>query len=128
MADATESPRESTASRREPSRPATAEETEQLVVTISAATGEIVKVEKVDKAGKRDELSEEELTPLTAGWQPPCASPQTPRTPACPEPVAPPAPASTASAPAAPPPAPQTPASPLTGESLSPKRRGRDPL
>ena len=44
---------------RHPAHPA-AEETEQLVVTISAGTREIVKIEKIDKAGKRDELTEEE--------------------------------------------------------------------
>src|SRR5262245_23002878 len=36
----------------------------ELVVTISAATGEIVKFEKVDKAGKRQELPEEECAKL----------------------------------------------------------------
>jgi hypothetical protein len=35
-------------------------ETEQLVVTINPAIGGIVKVEKIDKAGKHEELSEEE--------------------------------------------------------------------
>jgi hypothetical protein len=56
--------RGSPGSRPEPSRPAPAEETEQLVVTMIAATGEILKIEKVDKAGKRDELSEEESAKL----------------------------------------------------------------
>jgi hypothetical protein len=41
-----------------------AEEIEQLVVTFNAAMGEIVKVEKVDKAGKRQELTEEECAKL----------------------------------------------------------------
>jgi hypothetical protein len=36
------------------------EEMKQLVVTINPAMGEIVKVEKIDKAGKHEELSEEE--------------------------------------------------------------------
>jgi len=54
---------ESPTSRREPSRLAP-EETEQLVVTIGATSGEVVKVEKVDKAGKRDELSQEECLKL----------------------------------------------------------------
>ena len=40
------------------------EETEQLVVTINPAIGEIVKVEKIDKAGKHEELSEEECARL----------------------------------------------------------------
>ena len=41
-----------------------AEEIEQLVVTFNVAMGEIVKVEKVDKAGKRQELTEEECAKL----------------------------------------------------------------
>ena len=41
-----------------------AEEIEQLVVTFNAAMGEIVKVEKVDKAGKHQELTEEECAKL----------------------------------------------------------------
>src|SRR5205809_3036990 len=40
------------------------DEIEQLVVTFSAAMGEIAKVEKVDKAGKRQELTEEECAKL----------------------------------------------------------------
>jgi hypothetical protein len=36
------------------------EEMQQLVVTINPAMGGIVKVEKIDKAGKHEELSEEE--------------------------------------------------------------------
>src|SRR5262247_2413835 len=56
--------RESTASKREPSRFASTEETEQMVVTIGATTGDVVKVERIDKAGKRDELSDEECTKL----------------------------------------------------------------
>ena len=36
------------------------EEMKQLVVTINPAMGGIVKVEKIDKAGKQEELSEEE--------------------------------------------------------------------
>ena len=38
----------------------TEEEMAQLVVTNNPAMGEIVKVEKIDKAGKHEELSEEE--------------------------------------------------------------------
>jgi len=41
-----------------------AEEIEQLVVTFNAAKGEIVKVERVDKTGKRQELTEEECATL----------------------------------------------------------------
>ena len=40
------------------------EETEQLVVTINPAMGGIVKVEKIDKSGKREDLSEEECGKL----------------------------------------------------------------
>jgi hypothetical protein len=41
-----------------------AEETEQLVVTINPAMGRIVKVEKIDKAGNHQELSEQECGKL----------------------------------------------------------------
>ena len=41
-----------------------AEDEQQVVVTISAAMGRIVKVEKTDKAGKRQELAEEDLAKL----------------------------------------------------------------
>jgi hypothetical protein len=41
-----------------------AEEEQQVVVTINAAMGRIVKVEKTDKAGKRQELPEEEWARL----------------------------------------------------------------
>jgi hypothetical protein len=44
-------------SRRENARTAVASETEQLLLTLSVATGEIVKVEKLDQGGKRHELS-----------------------------------------------------------------------
>jgi hypothetical protein len=37
------------------------EETEQLVVTINPGMGEIVKVEKIDKDGNQEELSEEDF-------------------------------------------------------------------
>ena len=37
------------------------DEMAQLVVTINPAMGGIVKVEKIDKGGKHEELSEEEL-------------------------------------------------------------------
>ena len=40
------------------------EETQHLVVTINPAKGGIVKVEKIDKAGKREELSDEESARL----------------------------------------------------------------
>jgi hypothetical protein len=41
-----------------------AEQIEQLVVTFNAAMGEIVKVEKVDKAGNHEELTEKECVKL----------------------------------------------------------------
>ncbi len=56
--------KESAGSRREPSRFASVEETEQLVLTVSPATHEIIKIEKVDKAGKRDEISDEQCAEL----------------------------------------------------------------
>jgi hypothetical protein len=43
------------------------EEMKQLVVTINPAKGGIVKVEKIDNAGKREELSEEECARLIGG-------------------------------------------------------------
>jgi hypothetical protein len=41
-----------------------ASEEEQVVVTIDAPTGKIVRVEKIDKAAKRQELTEEEWAKL----------------------------------------------------------------
>jgi hypothetical protein len=66
MNKSVESPgtRESPSSRREASRFGQNEETEQMVVTIGATTGDVVKIEKIDKAGKRDEVSEEECAKL----------------------------------------------------------------
>ena len=48
-------------------KPGPEQETEQLVVTINPAVGGIVKVEKIDKAGKHEELSEEECARLIGG-------------------------------------------------------------
>jgi hypothetical protein len=56
--------KESAASRREPSRLGSADETEQLVMTVSTATGDIVKIERLDKAGKREELSDAQCAEL----------------------------------------------------------------
>jgi len=66
MPEPVESPkeREPAGSRREPSRLSSVEETEQLVLTVSPATREIIKIEKVDKAGKRDEISDEQCAEL----------------------------------------------------------------
>ena len=54
----------SATSKREPSWPAGTEETKQMVVTFGATTGDVVKIEKIDKTGKRDELSEKECATL----------------------------------------------------------------
>jgi hypothetical protein len=43
-----------------------ADEEQQLVVTINPAMGGIVRVERVDKAGKRQELAEEEWAKLVS--------------------------------------------------------------
>src|SRR5262245_20841864 len=43
---------------------ADASEEEQVVVTINAPMGKIVRVEKIDKAGKRQELAEDEWAKL----------------------------------------------------------------
>ena len=56
------STRESPGSRRE--RLGQNEETEQMVLTIGATTGDVVKIEKIDKSGKRDEVSEEDCAKL----------------------------------------------------------------
>ena len=58
------STRESPGSKRESARQGQNEETEQMVLTIGATTGDVVKIEKIDKAGKRDELSEEDCARL----------------------------------------------------------------
>jgi hypothetical protein len=55
---------EAPASKREASKATLAGETEQLVLTLSVATGEIVNVEKLDQAGKRHELSDDDYAEL----------------------------------------------------------------
>jgi len=40
------------------------EETEQIVLTVGATTGDVVKIEKIDKSGKRDEISDEDCATL----------------------------------------------------------------
>jgi hypothetical protein len=82
MAEATGSPRETEtpaskreapkagpgghapASKRGASKGGPGGETEQLVLTLSVATGEIVNVEKLDQAGKRHELTEADYAEL----------------------------------------------------------------
>lgn len=45
-------------------REAPVEQTEQLVLTIDAGSGDVAKVERIDKAGNRHELSDDELAKL----------------------------------------------------------------
>jgi hypothetical protein len=45
-------------------RDATAEQIEQLIVTIDPGTGAVAKIERVDKAGERRELSDDESAGL----------------------------------------------------------------
>jgi hypothetical protein len=46
------------------SRRASADETEQLVLTVSTASGDIVKIERLDNAGKREEVSDAQCAQL----------------------------------------------------------------
>lgn len=55
---------ETPSSKRQASKSTLAGETEQLVLTLNVATGEIVNVEKIDPSGKRHELSEDEYARL----------------------------------------------------------------
>jgi hypothetical protein len=50
--------------RRESSHAAQADSTEQLILTIRAAKGEVIKIEKIEVDGKRREISKEEVTAL----------------------------------------------------------------
>jgi len=56
------------AAKREPSRPSGVTEIEQLIFTLRPASGEVLKIEKVDAAGKRSELPKDETVTL-AGKQ-----------------------------------------------------------
>jgi hypothetical protein len=56
--------REPQAAKRAGTRSAGDEETEQLIFTLRAATGEIIRVEKADAAGKRGELPKDEAVEL----------------------------------------------------------------
>ena len=60
--------REPQTTRREPPRTGGAEETEQLIFTLRKTTGEVVRIEKVDAAGKRVEVQKDEAA-LLAGKQ-----------------------------------------------------------
>jgi hypothetical protein len=56
--------KEQTAPKHEPGRHAAGEGTEQIIFTMRSATGEVVKVEKVDAGGNRHEVSKEEIVGL----------------------------------------------------------------
>ena len=56
--------REQPVPKHEPMRLAAGDGTEQIIFTIRAPTGEVVKVEKVDVGGNRRDLSKEEVTSL----------------------------------------------------------------
>ena len=64
MAEAQKDERKGVASFKGGADAVSAPEEEQVLVTINAAIGKIVRVEKMDKAGKRQELSEEEWAKL----------------------------------------------------------------
>src|SRR5215212_8787291 len=51
----------------EPAVEPRAEQTEQLVVTLNAATHEIIEIETLNKSGQRQQLSEQQRAELTAG-------------------------------------------------------------
>ena len=52
------------AAKHEPARHVASDGTEQIVFTMRAPTGEVVKVEKVDAGGNRHELSREDISGL----------------------------------------------------------------
>jgi hypothetical protein len=54
--------REQPPPKRELSHPPQGDSTEQLIFTIRAAKGEVIKVEKIEADGKRREISKEEIT------------------------------------------------------------------
>ena len=56
--------REHHGAKRERGRHGNAEETKQLILTINTATGAVVKIEKIDEAGKRREIEEDEMLKL----------------------------------------------------------------
>jgi hypothetical protein len=63
MVEMKESPRDADGppGKRPSSKTATSEETEQLVLTLNPAKGEVIKVERIDRNGQRRELSEDEI-------------------------------------------------------------------
>ena len=58
------SEREHHGSKREKARSEAAEETQQLIFTMNAATGAVIKIEKIDPSGKRGEVPKEETVAL----------------------------------------------------------------
>jgi hypothetical protein len=58
---------ESATGKKHSPRPGPTEDPEQLVLTLGGSGGEIVKVERMDKAGQRRELSEAEFAELAGG-------------------------------------------------------------
>jgi hypothetical protein len=50
--------------KRERTRPASGDETRQLIFTLNAATGAIIRIEKVDPAGRRSDVPREETVAL----------------------------------------------------------------
>jgi hypothetical protein len=56
--------REPQATKRDATRSGGGEETEQLIFTLRAATGEIIRIDKIDAAGKRGELPKDEAVAL----------------------------------------------------------------
>jgi len=56
--------REPHGSKREKTRPEAGAETQQLIFTMSAATGAVIKIEKIDPSGKRREVPKEETVAL----------------------------------------------------------------
>jgi len=56
--------KEQPGAKHEPARHATGDGTEQIIFTMRAPAGEVVKVEKIDVAGNRHELSKEEIAGL----------------------------------------------------------------
>src|SRR5262249_20065617 len=69
MVETKETPRNGDTSpgKRPSSKAPASEETEQLVLTLNPAKGEVIKVERIDRNGQRRELSEEEIGGLAGG-------------------------------------------------------------
>lgn len=59
--------RQPSASKRQVPQPAAAEAMDEIVLTVRPATDDVVKVERLDRAGQRKELSEQECAELAGG-------------------------------------------------------------